>query len=114
MSGGLNIKTSHLVTFLTMLCMSIMLVNFTAASNDFTEASPVTICRDGTITPSTAPITRLGSTYILTGDIINQFLDLNCNNVIINGAGHVISIEGLTYQADQGISIQANNVMLAI
>lgn len=49
----------------------------------------VTIRIDGSVDPPTAPIQRDGNVYTVTGDI-NDYLVLERNNTILDGAGHSI------------------------
>lgn len=55
--------------------------------------TPITIQKDGPITPSTAPITREGNMYKLNSDI-NSPLIVQANNVVIDGRGHLLSGNG--------------------
>ncbi len=48
----------------------------------------ITIEKDGSINSTTAPIQRTGNTYTLTGDITNQTIIINRDNIVIDGAGH--------------------------
>jgi parallel beta-helix repeat protein len=62
---------------------------------------------DGSITPSDAPITRLGNNYTLQSDI-TKIIQVYRNNAIVNGANYNISyIQGL-----EAISIRANGVTI--
>ncbi len=58
------------------------------------NASPpslnVTICPDGRIEPSIAPIKIQGSTYTLTGDLLNSSLHIQRSNVTFNGANYTV------------------------
>ncbi len=49
------------------------------------------IKNDGSIEPSTAPITKEGNTYTLTSNITGHTLSIECDNVIIDGAKFTIS-----------------------
>ena len=49
------------------------------------------IKNDGSIEPSTAPITREGNIYTLTANITGHTLSIECDNVIIDGAKYTIS-----------------------
>jgi len=50
----------------------------------------VAISADGSVNPSTAPIERLGASYILTSDVTGN-IAVNTNNIVFDGNGHVIS-----------------------
>ncbi len=50
----------------------------------------ISINADGSISPSTAPIERLGDSYILTSNVIGN-IAVKTNNIVFDGNGHVIS-----------------------
>jgi parallel beta-helix repeat protein len=50
----------------------------------------ITINADGSMSPSTAPIERLGDSYILTSNV-NGNIAVKTNNIVFDGNGHVIS-----------------------
>jgi len=79
-----------------------------------TDLPNITISYDGTIEPSEAPIKKVGDSYTFTGDIINQTLRIQRDNIIIDGAGY--ALQGfITYAryAHKGIVLQnRNNVTL--
>jgi len=45
---------------------------------------------DGSVEPATAPIHRTGNVYRLTDDIILYTIEIQCDNIILDGAGHTI------------------------
>jgi parallel beta-helix repeat protein len=49
----------------------------------------ITIHADGSVEPSTAPITRKGNVYTLTEDIQGS-ITVEKSNIIVNGAGHTL------------------------
>jgi hypothetical protein len=55
-----------------------------------TQHPPIIINPDGSVSPSTAPIQRIESTFILTDNIVGGFI-IKRNDSIINGNGHTIS-----------------------
>lgn len=61
--------------------------------------SIIQIDNDGKITPSNAPIRQTGSIYSFTKDISNCTLEVQKDDVIIDGAGHVFqsSVQGNNY-----------------
>ncbi len=61
------------------------------------------ILSNGTVDPSTLPIVRDGNVYTLTGDISNYSMIVQCDNIVIDGAGHSVRGYG-TYWYD-GIDI---------
>jgi parallel beta-helix repeat protein len=50
----------------------------------------ISIGADGSVSPSTAPIERLGASYILTSDVAGN-IAVKTNNIVFDGNGHVIS-----------------------
>lgn len=84
-------QKSASIVFLTLLLLLspfLMLDGFTAANID--DRPDVTIGGDGKIDPPTAPITSQGNSYSLTEDLSNTNLDINCSNVLFNGANFTI------------------------
>ena len=82
----------------------------------------ITINSDGSVTPSTAPIHRVGNTYTLTNNIINGTIEVQRSDVVVDGAGFTIQgfnvlIEGILpggFPADsEGITLSdVSNVTL--
>ena len=66
----------------------------------------VYIGTDGSVTPATIPIQRVGDIYTFTGNIYNLTLEIQRNNIIIDGAGY--TLQGNS--SGQGIHIEATNV----
>jgi parallel beta-helix repeat protein len=54
---------------------------------------PITINADGTVTPSTAPLTRAGSEYKVTQDVHNPLI-VKADNIVVDGQGHLINGNG--------------------
>ncbi len=70
----------------------------------------VTITVEGDIEPQNAPIQKIGKTYILTDDIINNTLRIELDNIVIDGQGHKIQS---VINAPEGILLyNRNNVTL--
>lgn len=73
-----------------------VIVKLTSA-NIIMQAAPdlprVTIKSDGSLDPANAPIQRLGSVYFLTENIINHTLEVQRDNVVIDGRGFTIKHE---------------------
>ena len=80
-------------------------VNF-VSSNFFPPIPPINsvyIRADGSIEPSTAPITREGNVYTLTGDLTNTTIKIERDDIIFDGAGY--SIIGNDIQFHSGVDI---------
>jgi parallel beta-helix repeat protein len=56
----------------------------------------ISIGADGSVSPSTAPIERLGASYILTSDVAGK-IAVKTNNIVFDGNGHVISARARGY-----------------
>ncbi len=52
---------------------------------------------DGSVNPSSAPISRKGDVYTLTGDLNGTVLDIQRSNAVVNGAGFSIPGNGYDY-----------------
>jgi nitrous oxidase accessory protein NosD len=59
------------------------------------EPNPIYIRSDGSIEPSTVPIRRVGNIYIFTENLINYTIEVQRNNIVIDGAG--FKLEGNGY-----------------
>lgn len=59
----------------------------------------VTILPDGTVEPQTAPIIRVGSSYVLAEELNNTGIDIYCSNITFDGAGFTVH-GGITIQCD--------------
>ena len=68
----------------------------------------VYIRSDGSVTPTTLPIQKVGDLYTFTGNIFNLTLVIQRSNIIIDGAGHIL--EGNA--SGQGIHVEATNVTI--
>jgi parallel beta-helix repeat protein len=54
----------------------------------------VYIGSDGSIEPKTLPIQKVGNIYTFTGNIFNRTLEIQCSNIIIDGAGYSLQGNG--------------------
>lgn|GEM_PF-3885762 len=65
----------------------------------------ITIATDGAITPDDAPITQKGNVYSFTSDIFNYTLEIQKDDIIIDGGGHffAVYINGSRVFGDYGI-----------
>jgi parallel beta-helix repeat protein len=82
-------------------CFTIVLIavlsfsNFSSA-NYFPDPGPdlprIYIKSDGSVEPTSALIQKIGGTYELTGDIAGYTIEIQCDNVVLDGAG--FSIQG--------------------
>ena len=50
----------------------------------------IAIESDGSINSTVAPIQRVGDTYTLTGNIVNETISIQKDNIVLNGDGYTI------------------------
>lgn len=91
-------KKTVFLTLISILLISAVAgatcANFAVANFTWPVYFPeITINNDGSITPQTDYITRNGSVYTLTANLIEQYsIAINCSNIIFDGAGNTINI----------------------
>jgi len=69
----------------------------------------VYIRADGSVDPSNAPIQRVGNIFTLTGSLGERVIDVQCDDVVIDGAGFGFS--GKTYENGVVLSGRKNVVV---
>lgn len=69
------------------------------------QLSNVYIRSDGNVDPPTLPIINEGTVYTFTDDIFNFTLKIQCSNIVVNGAGHMLQGNG----TGKGIFISDEN-----
>jgi parallel beta-helix repeat protein len=74
------------------------------------DLSRIYVRSDGSIEPATAPIERKGDYYILTDDVVLYTIEIQHNNIVLDGAGHTIQGNGtwLGYETGNNGIIIAN------
>ena len=91
--GRTGIKSvSNLLLF---LMTAVLFVNISFASywpDPGPDLPRIYIRNNGSVQPQTPLIKRTGSSYKLTGDIANYTLEIQCNNIVLDGDGY--SIQG--------------------
>lgn len=79
------------------------------------QAPPINtiyIRSDGSIEPSTAPIQRAGSVYSFLSDLTNSTIEVQCDNVVIDGKGFSLSgygaqwYAGITLSNRRGVTVK--------
>lgn len=101
-------KTALKLTATSVLLVTALVVSQFGSSigNFFPEIPPINtvyIRADGSIEPSTAPITRENNVYTLTGDLTNTTIKIERDDIILDGAGY--SIIGNDIQFHAGVEI---------
>jgi parallel beta-helix repeat protein len=90
--GLLRKTVSGILLFLLLISIITFTFNIQPAK---AESGVITINADGSVSPSTAPISSLDNfTYTLTGNIINGSIVVKRSNIIINGAGYTVQGNG--------------------
>ena len=105
------------VSYLFLFLMAVFLfVNISFASY-WLEPGPdlprIYIRNNGSVEPQTPLIERIGSSYKLTGDIANYTLEIQCDNIVLDGDGYSIQgnasrIKGYD-DGNNGIIIEGQN-----
>ncbi len=68
---------------------------------------------DGTISPSNGLIVRAGNVYTLIGKIVNNPIEVQCNNIILDGGGFSLIKNTPAYGRQEAVSlIDRNNVTI--
>jgi hypothetical protein len=69
-----------------------------SSANFFPDPGPdlprIYIRNDGSVEPAAAPIERAGSLYKLTGNIVLYTIEIQCDNIVLDGAGYTIQGNG--------------------
>jgi len=101
--------------FVMALLLSTMgLTLFSLAEANPLPAPPILqiyIGSDGTVDPSTAPIRRTGNIYTFTSDLTNSSIEVQCDNIVIDGAG--LTLQGNGHMWNTGITLtNRSNVII--
>jgi parallel beta-helix repeat protein len=87
---------TSIVVLLLLTVGEIQVVNF--ASANFLPPPPelpyLYIRADGTVEPQTAIIQRIGETYAFTGNIINYTLEVQRDDIVVDGTGYLLQGNG--------------------
>jgi hypothetical protein len=99
-----KIIVEAVVALLSLVAFSGISVNFVVANFIWPVYFPkITINSDGSITPQTDYISRNGTVYTLTANLIEQYsVAINCSNIIFDGAGNTINT---TNRGNVGLSV---------
>jgi len=98
---------------LIILIATLSVIQFETANADTagtTNITPIYIKEDGSVEPSTAPIQHEGNVYNLTDNIQNANITIQCNNIILNGAGFNLQGPGNDLNNLVAISMNCTNV----
>lgn len=95
-------------TFTTMGTINLAEANFAPQVPPINHAY---IRSSGEIDPTTLPIQRSGNLYILTDNIVNYTLEVQCDNIIIDGSG--FTLQGVSIWGYTGLTLSnIHNVLV--
>jgi parallel beta-helix repeat protein len=100
--------TRNALILLTLLMFLVAETQFTSISsaNFFPDPGPdlprIYIRSNGNIEPATVPIERTGNIYKLTGNIILYTIEIQRDNIVLDGAGHSILGNSSRFKYDDG------------
>jgi parallel beta-helix repeat protein len=86
----MGISMTKIVTLLLVLVFLVASCTVVVKPVKAQYQGDITINADGSVTPSTAPIERLGASYILTSNVAGN-IAVKTNNSVFDGNGHTIS-----------------------
>jgi parallel beta-helix repeat protein len=73
------------------------------------QSGTIVINADGSVSSSTAPIKNVGNvTYTFTGNIINDSIVVERNNIVVDGAGHTIQGMGISLFIGMNLTGRSN------
>ena len=110
--------TRNALILLTLLMFLVAEAQFTSISsaNFFPDPGPdlprIYIRSNGNIEPATVPIERTGNIYKLTGNIILYTIEIQRDNIVLDGAGHSILGNSSRYKYDDknnGVIVAGHN-----
>jgi hypothetical protein len=82
-----------------------------SSANFFPDPGPdlprIYIRSDGSVDPLTAPIERKGNHYTLTDDVVLYTIEIQHDNMVLDGAGHTIRGNGTWLGYENGNNIVA-------
>ena len=91
-------KTAEVITLVSMLLISALSASLlvdAAKANGFIpeyEYLPeITINHDGSVTPETSIINRVGNVYTLTADVEGYSIRIECSDIVFDGSGYTIN-----------------------
>ncbi len=90
------VSASILMLGLLLVCTSSQLE---LVSANFLPPPPPTehvyIKADGTVDPAATPITRFGNVYVFADNLLNHTLEIQCDNIVVDGAGFTLKGVGV-------------------
>jgi len=102
---GVEMK-KKVVTGIMLTLLLIGMLTFAFDVQPAKASGTIYIRRDGSVDPSSAPISREGDIYTFTDDIYDYSIVIEKDNIVVDGAGHIIL--GLGYGKGIDLSHRSN------
>jgi parallel beta-helix repeat protein len=105
--GRLNRKLALTLILVLMLqfTISIQPINFVEANFMFPPLPVITIKSDGSIISSDGHLRQAGNVYSFSGNITNYVIEVQRDNIIIDGAGYTFQKTMPSYSSQNGIAL---------
>jgi parallel beta-helix repeat protein len=105
--GRLNRKAALALILVLMFqfTISIQPINFVEANFLFPPLPVINIESDGSITPADVPLRQAGNVYSFSGNITNYVIEVQLDNIIIDGAGYTLQKTMPAYGNQNGIAL---------
>ena len=102
-------------SFIMALLFSVVCLMFVGLSGANPLPAPpileVYIRSDGSIDPSAVPIQREGNIYTFTGDLTNSTITVECDNIVIDGAGFKLQGNGEIWNTGLTLTSRSNVII---
>ena len=98
--------------FSLILCFAVVSISCAAANPMRPPISQIYIRSDGSIVPSTVPIQKVGNVYTFIDNITNSTIEVQCNNIVINGAGFTLQYYGYAWYNGIFLKRGSNNITI--
>lgn len=110
MHFGASMLSKKLALTLILLLMfqftiSIQSINFVEANFMFPPLQVINIESDGSITPANLPIRQAGNVYSFGGNLNDYVINVQLDNIIIDGAGYTLQKTRPAYGSKNGIDL---------
>lgn len=97
---------------MALLVSAVAGIGFVKLAGAYPMAQPlpsITIKSDGTIDPSNVPISKTGNVYTLTGNITDYSLEIQCNNITVDGAGFMFQVSSSWWYPSEPSAINVSS-----
>jgi len=107
-----------LVVALLLLSVMVIPVQFLKSAHAWNASETIYVHPDGSIEPSSAPISKVGNAYMMTDDIMTHYdgIVFMANDSILDGGGHMLGSSNPTYgtglEMDGLHNVEVRNVVV--